>query len=238
MNCYEITDGIVRQINVTLAPYPNITLGEGGHKSFTRVALGKRDAESIIEKKMVPCPNQGQYANVWATAPSDPKVCNCGAIYGPWEPRFGYFYALHPKSGEVVGSSVVKKVGVIALKDATDKPTGKYLIVAPREGADDRVLVLWRFPSGYRGSASITPGVGVVVLGTDSAWHSGQGNIGETAEILAILKPGQELRGSRSGRRLEDTRGWVRFDGSKVFVKFGGEELFAAESTDIQGDYI
>lgn len=134
-------------------------------------------------------------------------------------------------------SPEIKNVGIIALKDADQKPTGKYLIVAPR-GHDDRVLVLWRVSSGYRGSADITAGEGVMVIAQDKAWHSGRGSLGEDAEMLAILKPGQELTATRSGRDLEQTRAKLVYDGKAIIATLGDENLEAATADKAEGDYI
>lgn len=112
---------------------------------------------------------------------------------------------------------------------------GQPLIVAPRQG-DDRALVLWRVPSGYRGSASIKAQDDVVVVASDSAWHSGRGNLGETAEILAVLRPGQYLEARRSGRRVQEDRARLVWNGEKVEVTF-----FASSADpfgDEEGEYI
>lgn len=134
----------------------------------------------------------------------------------------------------------VEDVGVIALKDKnTGEPNGRYLIVKPHNGSDNRVLVLWRVSSGYRGSAGITAGEGVTVLGSDQSWHSGRGSLGSTAEMLAILKPGQELRASRSGRRVQENRARLTWDGEKIEVVFGDDSLFDVVGEDEpEGDYI
>ena len=132
----------------------------------------------------------------------------------------------------------ISEVSVVALKDDDGKLNGKYLIVAPRNNNDDRVLVLWRVSSGYRGSASISAGEGVTVIARDSSWHSGRGNLGETAQMLAILKPGQGLRASRSGRRVQDTSAKLAYDGTNISVTFGGEEMEAATAEKIDGDYL
>ena len=129
-------------------------------------------------------------------------------------------------------------MSVIALKDAEGKPNGKHLIVAPRNGGDDRVLVLWRVGSGYRGSVSITAGEGVTVIASDTSWHSGRGNLGETAEMLAILKPGQVLRASRSGRHVQNTRARLAYDGKTITATFGGEEMEAATADEVEGDLL
>jgi hypothetical protein len=134
-------------------------------------------------------------------------------------------------------TSVVLDAGIIALKDTEGKPNGTYLIVAPR-GGDNRVLVLWRVQSGYRGSAKITAGEGVTVIASDSSWHSGRGSLGETAEMLAILNPGQELRASRSGRRVQDSKAKLVYDGRTISVTFGGEELEAATTDQVEGEYL
>ncbi len=131
----------------------------------------------------------------------------------------------------------IEDVSVIALKDAEGKPNGKHLIVAPRNGGDNRILVLWRVSSGYRGSASISAGEGVTVIASDFSWHSERGSLGETAEMLAILKPGQELRASLSGRGLKETEGKLTYDGA-IKVIFGGEEMEDAMADEVDGDLL
>lgn len=138
----------------------------------------------------------------------------------------------------IVHDGKITNVGVIALKDEGGKPNGKFLVVAPRNGGDNRALVLWRVPSGYRGSAGITAGEGVTVIASDSSWASGKGSLGETAEMLAVLKPGQELTARRSGRRVETTRARLTWDGKTVQVEFGDENLFAALDEEVEGEYL
>ena len=133
----------------------------------------------------------------------------------------------------------VREVGVIALCDKeTNEPNGKHLIVAPRNGKDNRILVLWRVSSGYRGSAHIEAGEGVHVVGYDSAWHSGRGNLGETAEMLAILKPGQELNADISGRRVQENRARLTWDGETIEVIYGDDSIDVIEDEEPEGDYI
>ena len=185
MKTYDISGSEVREgIAVASKPYPHVELGVGGHKRATWIALGKRDADSIV------------------------------------------------REGEITD------VGVIALKDAEGKPNGKFLIVAPRNGKDNSALILWRVESGYRGDAHIDAGEGVQVIGYDHSWHSGRGSMGETAEMLAVLKPGQELTASRSGRRLETTRARLTWDGKTAQVEFGDENLFAALDEEVEGEYL
>lgn len=100
------------------------------------------------------------------------------------------------------------------------KEKQKPLIVLPRNKNDNRVLVLWRVKSGYRGSASINAPEGVKEIAQDSAWHSGQGNLGETAEILAILEPGQHLEAHISGRRVQENRARLSWDGETIAAVF------------------
>lgn len=184
MKVHDVYNGITDGIKVVSEPYPHIVLGDGGNKRATWIALGKRDADAIIE-------NDG----------------------------------------------TVKDVGVIALRDANQQPTGKYLIVAPR-GHDNRVLVLWRVLSGYRGNAEIVAGEDVTVVAADKAWHSGRGNMGETAEMLVILSPGQGLTATRSGRRLEQTKAKLVYDGQEIVVTFGDDSLEAATAEEANGEYI
>jgi hypothetical protein len=99
--------------------------------------------------------------------------------------------------------------------------------------------VLWRVSSGYRGGASISADEGVTVVAKDTSWHSGRGSLGSTAEILAILKPGQKLTASRSGWRVQETRARLTYDGTKISVVFGDENLFSATADEeVAGDYL
>lgn len=139
----------------------------------------------------------------------------------------------------IVRDGKIDDVGLIALKDkVTGEPTGKFLIVAPKNGQDNRALILWRVASGYRGSASIAAGEGVTVVASDAAWHSGRGNMGETAEMLAVLKVEQELIAKISGRRVEQTRARLSWDGREITVEFGDENLFAALDEEVEGEYL
>lgn len=250
MKCLDV-DGkkVAAGLLVADKPYPHVVLGDGGNKRSTWIAIGKRDAEKMVRPRRVPCPDRDQNdSHFGEEVPADkqtPHVCQkCGETFDDWsfKPTFGdgkYWTRKHAASGEVNGPVVVGDAGIIALKDsASGQPTGRYLIVAPRPGDDNRVLVLWRVTSGYRGSASITPGEGVVAIASDAAWHSGRGNMGETAEIMAILKPCQELRAKISGRNVQNTRARLQWDGKNISVDFGGEELFAATSEKVEGDYI
>ena len=235
MKAYDINETKIQAgIPVTQKPYPHIVLGAGGHKRATWIALGKRDTESIIRPRRVPCPNRGRthYGEV-LVGDELPKCEECGERYVQNDR-----YSRHPDTGEVDGPLCVHDVGIIAVKDKSGEPSGKFLIVAPRPGHDNRVLVLWRVSSGYRGSASISAGEGVTLIATDSSWHSGRGSLGETAEVLAILKPGQELTAHRSGRRVQETRARLVWDGKEIKVTFGDEALFAATSEEVEGEYL
>jgi hypothetical protein len=224
MRIFSVEGEIVGEgTTVVLEPYPHIVLGEGGHKRATWIPLGKNDWRKMIA--FPPCPIRG-------SAMMD-ITCNlCGVA-----PSLG----VHPNEGNLrpvfeggnVGRASIKEASVIVLK------SNGYLIVAPRNGDDNRVLVLWRVSSGFRGSASITAGEGVMVIASDSSWHSGRGNLGETAEMLAILKPGQELRASRSGRRVQGTRAKLIYDGKTISTIFGGEEMEVAMTDEVvEGEYI
>ena len=243
MKTYDVTGSEIQSgIEVASLPYPHLTLGEGGNKRATWIALGKRDIEQIIVNRMIPCSMQGEYdSSALPNTCSTEHICEkCGKKYGQWEkpdPFYGLYFRYHPKDGEVIGSRVVEDVGGVALKGENGVPNGRYLIVAPQKG-DNRVLVLWRVSSGYRGSASISAGEDVTVIALDSSWHSGRGNLGETAEILVILKPGQELHASRSGRRVQETEAKLVYDGKKITVTFGGDEMNAATADKVEGDYL
>ena len=250
MKAYDVHGTEVQAgIPVVQEPYPHVVLGEGGHKRATWIALGKRDADSIIRPRRLPCPRRNESETVYKAEllaeKQAPRVCDkCGEAYGEWTPQkhWGgsqYWTRKHPNTGEVDGPACVHDVGVVALKDKnTGESNGKFLIVAPRPGHDNRVLVLWRVSSGYRGSASISAGEGVTLIATDSSWHSGRGSLGETAEVLAILKPGQELTAHRSGRRVQETRARLVWDGKEIKVTFGDEALFAATSEEVEGEYL
>ena len=247
MKAYMISnEAIENGIPVTLEPYPLIELGRGGHKRATWVPLGKQDAEKTIVNRMKPCSMQGQYdfnqdfTDDPATKPATHICEHCGQTYGQWKQASGkYLVRYHPKAGEVIDTKVIADVGLIALKDkVTQLPNGKYLIVAPKPGNDNRILVYWSVSSGYRGGASISAADDVLVIASDQAWHSGKGATGSTAQILAVLKPGQELCASRSGRRMQQTRARLQWDGKEIKVTFGDENLFVAQAVDVAGDYV
>lgn len=248
MKAFEVNGSeVFIGIPVDVTPYPHITLGAGGHKRATWIALGKRDADAITQPRRLPCPNRGQSETLYAAEiPADKQArrCDkCGQMYGDWIQQEGwsgskYFSRKHPNAGEVDGPVCVFDVGVIQLKyKETGEPSGKFLIVAPRN-KDNRALVLWRVSSGYRGSASISAGEGVIIIASDSSWHSGRGSLGETAEVLAILKPGQELIARRSGRRVQETHARLTWDGKEVKVVFGDESLFVATTDELGGEYL
>ncbi len=226
VNGREVTAGI----KVAMEPQPHVVLGDGGNKRATWVAIGQRDAGTIIVRPDIPCPKQGgsDFTADPATCAAEHRCDQCGEMYGPWESTTKlYNYRYHPNAGTVAGPEQIQDAGVMQLE------SGKMLIVAPRQG--NRILVLWRFESGYRGGAEITAGEGVKVVAADKAWHSGRGNMGETAEMLAIMEPGQELRAERSGRHIEETHARLRYDGTNIIVEYGDETLFAVEA---QGQYL
>lgn len=178
----EVTPGI----DVYLAPYYHLVIGDGGHKKATWVALGKNDA------KVITTINEEQIT---------------GVCYD---------------------------VGVLSLKDReTGKPTGKYLIVAPHgDGSDNRILVCWSVASGYRGSANILADEKILVVARDKAWHSGQGNLGENAEIIAVLHPGQSLVAEISGRRVQETRARLLWNGKELTEEYGDESLLLSDEPE------
>ncbi|MFA5172843.1 MAG: hypothetical protein WC435_00365 [Candidatus Paceibacterota bacterium] len=230
----KVFNGSNQGISVSMdSPYPRIIMGQGGHKRATWIPIGKHDANKVIEKKFLPCPHQGKsdHSALPDTCSANHVCESCGKEYGEWKLDDGLYYRYHPESGEILSSAVIKNVGIIK----TEK--GMHLIVAPKED-DNRALILWSVSSGYRGSASISANEGVKVIATDESWHSGRGNLGSTAEMLAILEPGQQLIASRSGRRVQGTRGILTYDGENVTVVFGGNEIFAATSEEVVGEYL
>lgn len=257
-SCTVSGTDVQKGIIVSSDPYPHITLGSGGHKRATWVALGKRDAETIVRPSHLPCPNR-RYSRYFDNEYLNPICKECGAEYSPQDYPAGERgrYEMHPDSGEVLGPLSIGDIGIVLLKDDQGKPNGKYLVVAPRGNDDNRVLVLWKVASGYRGSAQIgikkptfadamdaydktgdpIPDMPVIIA-SDLSWHLGRGSLGETAEFLAVLKPGQEIYAVRSGRRMQDTHGRLTYDGENINVTFGGEEMEAATSDEVEGDYI
>jgi len=130
------------------------------------------------------------------------------------------------------------QAGIIALKNNEGVPTGNHLIVKER-GNDDRVLIVWRVSSGFRGSVNIEGGQEVKIVAFDKAWHSGQGSLGETAECMAILKPGQRLYATITGRRVEEPRAILVYDGKEIKITFGKEDLETVLSDEQpQGEYV
>jgi len=134
------------------------------------------------------------------------------------------------------GISTVEDVGIIALRNDAGEPDGRYLIVAPRNSHDERVLVLWRVRSGYRGDATISAPEGAVVVGHDSAYHSGRGSLGATDEMLTVLRPGDTLIAKISGRRVQCNRARLTWTGDDFEIVF-----FPSDSdpdSEVDGDYI
>lgn len=134
------------------------------------------------------------------------------------KPR-GRFYWVPVSSRDadsIIGSGVIKNADVIPQKK------GGYMIVAPRKKDDTRVLVLWRFPSNNfgRGRAGIYPSSGVEVLERNFYSHTRRDREGETAEVLAILKPGQWLDAGRYGKWIDmpakPNRSRLYYDGTTV----------------------
>lgn len=170
MKTFDVSESIVREfVPVNSQPYPHITLGEGGNKRATWVALGKRDAPTLVL---------------------------------PAEERDGKRLP-----------DRITEAGIVKLEN------GQYLIVAPR-GSDNRAIVLWHVASGYRGSASISAQEDVLVIACDASWHSGRGNLGKTAECLAVLRPEQNLDARISGRRVQENRARLSWDGREINVEF------------------
>lgn len=199
---------VTKGIEVCPTPYPHITLGEGGHKRATWMALGKRDAEKLMIPTQIPCRHRGT---------TGPEVClDCGTPaekVAEWPPQVW----IHPsKEGFIDGPLKVEDVGVLQLPERENQPP-RYLIVAPPFSESDRILVFWSLSSGYRGSASITPGEGALMIAKDSAYHSGQGNLGESAETLAVLSPDQYLEGRISGRRIQSPEWRLTYLGEGQF---------------------
>ena len=216
-------------ITVSQKPYPHVTLGEGGNKRATWVPLGNRDAEGIV----VPAEDVLRPETEWEVR----SRLGCTSLAEAREAMAGG--DVQQKVEKTIPAHI-DEVGVIALRDKkTGEYNGRHLIVAPR-GQDNRALILWRVSSGYRGGADITAGDGVRVVAEDSAWHSGRGSLGSTAEMLAVLSPGQELRASRSGRRVQSNRARLTWDGEEVKVVFGDDSLFIATGADEEpeGEYL
>jgi hypothetical protein len=244
MKCYTVNgDKVVEGITVNPLPYPRVILGEGGHKRATWIPVGRRDADTVIETTMKSCPNRNKLREIgdeWFTCEA------CGTKYvdtdekiKKWGQEEPVMAQKHPNTGEVVNTTRITDVGVVALKDKeSGEPNGKFLLVAPRNRKDNCVVVFWSVSSGYRGSSGIEAGEGVKVIGYDHSWHSGRGSLGSTAEMLAILTPGQELIAVRFGRRVQDTRARLSYDGKEVKVMFGGEEMFVAIAEEVEGDYL
>lgn len=133
----------------------------------------------------------------------------------------------------------VMSAGVITLKDKEGNLTGNHLIVKEKGNHDDRILIKWCVESGFRGSANIEGGQEVKIIANDHSWHSGQGAMGETAECMAILKPGQRLYAKITGRRVEEPRAVLEYDGKEIKVTYGKEDLETVLSDEQpEGEYV
>lgn len=110
-------------------------------------------------------------------------------------------------------TGVIKKADVIELK----KKPGIFLIVKERT-QENSILVFWSVSSGLRGKAYIKPEKNACIIISDKAWHSGKGILGETAQCIAILKPGQQLYGNRTGKHIPTKNMLLKYDGSKILI--------------------
>ena len=75
------------------------------------------------------------------------------------------------------------------------------LVLRPAPGA---VVYHVAIPSGYRGTARIDTIAGGEIIASGSAYHSGQGSLGDTAWALVNASGPIEVRGTRTGRRIDN----------------------------------
>lgn len=230
MRALDIHGGsVLPGIAVETDPSPRVVLG-GRFCQSTHVALGWEDAERLLAgRRLVPCPNRGQVEEktYYYKQFSPSRQCGqCGISYSSWvnqrRPGLATWTRDHPMDG-CVEISVVTDAGVMPLYGRDGKPNGRYLLVKPdpRIEDDSRTLVCWRFPSGDFGASRIVAPQGVRVVAQGVRRLEGP-RFGEVAEMMAILKPGQELRAHRSG---SCTHAALRWDGGKTlcpYRRFGG----------------
>lgn len=228
MQAFEvINDNTYSGILVVSEPYPHIVLGKGGRKRDTWVGFWREDESRIVQPRIDPCPDRNRFMGSYLHFSRDvppkepPPVCTkCGAQFEPWKFSFFEWRSLHPDTGTVQGPACVIKTSVRRVEYRDGRPS-TFKLAAPESNRDNRALVLWRVMSGNHGTAEITPDPGAVLVAKDEAWHSARSRNGLTAEVLAMLKPGQFLQAVRSGTDYPLPYGLVHWDGLHLSASFG-----------------
>lgn len=206
----NIRDEVFHGIPVAMQPFPHLALGEkkgDAKKRGTWIPLGKRDADQIVVVPKLPCPYRVDGYAEGATC----SICRVSLI-----PRPGFAVSQHPDEGEVNGSPVVMDVGITPLQG------GKHLIVAPRRG-DDQVVVLWCV-SGQHAGTYVEGRQGATLVAQGSGWLSGRAARGVVYQALAVVEPGGELYARATGKTVV----WekiLRWDGEKISVQTSQKKL-------------
>lgn len=235
MRAFEILgDHVLDGIQVT-GQFLAVMLG-GGTTRPTFVRLGRQDAPGLVSIRLSPCPRRGEEetGSYYDKGSFPQRRCEeCGALYTPWVCRRKRgssrgWARVHPENG-VAEIPVVTTAGVMPLYGKNGELNGHHILVRPDPMIQDdsRVLICWRFPSGDFGASRIVPqGVRVVAQGLRRLEYP---RFGEVAEIMAILRPGEDLRAHRYGNGVNCTHAVLRWDGEKISVLAGGPEIFNAE---------
>lgn len=144
----------------------------------------------------------------------------------------------NPATRETVNISLIEDVNVLTIPDKklsteTEK-VFRHLLVCPTYPNDDRVLVKWTLPSGYKGKAEITIVKGIYFVAEDRCYLA-KDNV-EQHEVMCVLKPGQKLVAYRDGERVPEhlRNGELTWDGHTLTTKFGTAEQCLTKSIDVR----
>jgi hypothetical protein len=97
--------------------------------------------------------------------------------------------------------------------------TGGVAFGPPSGQTDEYALVHWQFDSGTKGKVKIYPR-DAEVIATGKSNHPEIHDCYEQKEVLAILKPGQEMWAERTGLIFQENRAVLRYSGKNVSVRF------------------
>lgn len=126
-----------------------------------------------------------------------------------------------PISGAVIERGRVRDCGVLALEGTNPR---SFRIVAPRNGDDNRVLVLWRVTPGCDAFPDIltNPAEGLKILA-----HNRTSLCERAHMVLAILEPGAKVEAFPLGLKTPWRKATLCYDGQKVVV-----------TDTLEGDYL
>ena len=215
---------VKKAIDVVYEPRAIVKVGGGGHKKPSYVALLDSHSDSIIEVSSVFCEDRGKKVILpYLEKPATALFCvKCGQQLHDVQENPGLrksVTAMHPATGQQVINREITDIDVYPMMDNIGKPNGSYSIGKPELSDGKSALVLWRFTSRKNESSFITPGAETTVVAYDYAFHPDKKGEGGTAEMLAILDPGEMLFGHRilSNKELESFR--LEYDGITIKVE-------------------